>query len=480
MPQFATSIVLPGKTASQLISLSYATFKQLGWTTEFIFDNRIVGYTKKTWNAYADHIIVDAADGELHITSKLPETASFDLLKKNKKNVSAFEAALHQQMQTSGSGEEDKWETEIQAAREKTAIAVQKETEEAEKTDAVMNLSGGSRIVTYTIMGLNILVFIAMVITGVALFEPLVADLTRWGANVKSLTLNGEWWRLITSVFVHIGLIHILFNMYALYMVGIYLEPMLGKERYITAYLATGLLASVTSTWWHDEHLVSAGASGAIFGLYGVFLALLTTRLIPKTVRNGLLQSIGIFIGYNILYGAKSDATDNAAHLGGLVSGFVIGYLYYFSIKQPARIGKTAAIGIVALISVAITTWYLNRPLDQSTRYLQAIKSLQEIETKALAPLNNDDPGTMLNEVVAITQPEWKKAKELIDKTAGYDLNTNLSRNRKLISEYIALRIRQTELIIQSLKGDFSANEELSTMVDQINSKVEELTKNQN
>ena len=364
MPQFAKSINVPGKTADQILSLSFATYKQLGWTVEFVIENRLVGYSKKTWNNYADHIIVDASDGELHITSKLPESAAFDVLQKNKKNVSAFEAAFAQVNYHPGTQDPGKWETEIQAMREQTAITVKKETEEAQKADAVMNMSKGSQTVTYTIMGLNILVFLAMVLTGVALFDPSVEDLTNWGANVKWLTLNAEWWRLLTSVFVHIGLIHILFNMYALYMVGIYLEPMLGKARYITAYLATGLLASVTSSWWHDENLVSAGASGAIFGLYGVFLALLTTRLIPQSIRNGLLQSIGIFIGYNILYGAKSDATDNAAHLGGLVSGFLVGYIYYLTIKQPARMGMRVAVSIVIIASLAITAYYLNKPVD--------------------------------------------------------------------------------------------------------------------
>ena len=479
MPQDVKQIAVPGKSTAQILTLSYASFKNLGWTVEFIMDNRLVGYSKKTWNTHADHIIVDVTDGELEITSKLPESAAFDLMKKNRKNISAFEASL-QQLLDSSTIDDQNWESEIQSLREQTIVAIQKEAEESEKTEAVMNLSKGSRTITYSIMGINILVFLAMVLTGVALFEPLVADLTRWGANVKMLTLDGQWWRLITSVFVHIGLIHLAFNMYALYMAGIYLEPMLGKGLYLTAYLATGLLASVTSTWWHDQNLVSAGASGAIFGLYGVFLALLTTRLIPQSVRKGLLQSIGIFIGYNILYGAKSEATDNAAHLGGLVSGFVIGYIYYLSIKQQAILKKTTAMVIVALVALAITLFYLNQPPDHSTRYLQAIEKFQQIETKALEPLNNDDPEKMLADVKAISRPEWQNARQLLEEISSYQLNEKLSKERKLLKEYIDLRILQTDLIVRSLQGDFSANAELSTMVDKINSKVEELNKNQN
>ncbi len=477
MPQDVKQIAVPGKSTAQILTLSYASFKNLGWTVEFIMDNRLVGYSKKTWNTHADHIIVDVTDGELEITSKLPESAAFDLLKKNKKNTTAFENAFHQQLLQDGSLNEERFEAEMSSLREQTVHTIRKETEEAEKINEVMNLSKGSQAITYTIIGLNLLIFIMMLLSGVALFDPLVSDLVRWGANVKWRTLDGEWWRLISSVFVHIGLVHILFNMYALYMVGIYLEPMLGKGRYITAYLATGLLASVTSSWWHDENLVSAGASGAIFGLYGVFLSLLTTKLIPQSMRKAMLQSIGIFVGYNILYGAKSDATDNAAHLGGLVSGFVIGYIYYFSIKQPAKLGRTLAMSIIAATSLAITIFYLSGPADQSPRYVHAIESFQEIEMRALAPLNNDDPEKMLSEVRSISKPEWEKAKKLMEQTSGYNLNPSLARNRQLINEYIDLRIRHTGLIIRSLEGDDAANHELTAIGDSINNIITEINK---
>ena len=178
MPQDVKQIAVPGKSTAQILTLSYASFKNLGWTVEFIMDNRLVGYSKKTWNTHADHIIVDVTDGELEITSKLPESAAFDLMKKNRKNISAFEASL-QQLLDSSTIDDQNWESEIQSLREQTIVAIQKEAEESEKTEAVMNLSKGSRTITYSIMGINILVFLAMVLTGVALFEPLVADLTR-------------------------------------------------------------------------------------------------------------------------------------------------------------------------------------------------------------------------------------------------------------------------------------------------------------
>src|SRR6185503_435126 len=127
--------------------------------------------------------------------------------------------------------------------------------------DKVMNLSSGNQYLTYAIMGLNVLVFLAMVFSGVSILKPTGIDIINWGGNYGPLTLSGDWWRLISCVFVHIGILHLLFNMYALYMVGVYLEPMLGKTRFIAAYLATGICASLASIWWHDEPVASAGAS---------------------------------------------------------------------------------------------------------------------------------------------------------------------------------------------------------------------------
>ena len=118
--------------------------------------------------------------------------------------------------------------------------------------------------------------------------------------------------------------------------IGLLLEPRLGTIRFLGAYILTGIAASITSLWWHDL-TISAGASGAIFGMYGVFLAMLTTNLIEKSARKALLTSIGVFVFYNLVNGMKG-GIDNAAHIGGLVSGLLTGYAFYPSLKRPEAI----------------------------------------------------------------------------------------------------------------------------------------------
>lgn len=187
-------------------------------------------------------------------------------------------------------------------------------------------------IATPILLGINVLVFILMVASGVGLFEPESLELLQWGADFGPLTLTGSWWRTLTCNFVHIGIIHILMNMYALIYIGVLLEPMLGTRRMFAAYLLTGLCSAVSSLFWHAE-TISAGASGAIFGLYGIFLAFLCFHHIEKAQRNALLSSILIFVGYNLLYGLK-EGIDNAAHIGGLISGFILGFIYVMALNE--------------------------------------------------------------------------------------------------------------------------------------------------
>jgi rhomboid protease GluP len=178
--------------------------------------------------------------------------------------------------------------------------------------------------VTPIIIYINVAVFITMVCCGLGFVNFDIQGLLHWGADYGPYTTNGEWWRLLTCVFVHAGFMHLLLNMYGLLYVGIFLEPVIGEFKYGIAYLVTGIIASVTSLYFHID-TVSIGASGAIFGLYGVFLALLLLKVFPKSVSKAFLISTSLFIVYNLVLGFSGKGTDNAAHIGGLVSGLVVG-----------------------------------------------------------------------------------------------------------------------------------------------------------
>jgi rhomboid protease GluP len=177
---------------------------------------------------------------------------------------------------------------------------------------------GSSNIpVTLVIIGINLLVFLLMVFAGWGVISFDGHDLLAWGANFRPKTVDGQWWRLLTNFFMHGGLMHVLMNMYGLFFAGLLLEPILGRVKYASAYLICGIAASLASIWWHPA-TISIGASGAIFGLYGILTALATTNKVNVGERKGLLLICLPFIVINLLIGLTG-GIDNAAHAGGLV-----------------------------------------------------------------------------------------------------------------------------------------------------------------
>lgn len=180
---------------------------------------------------------------------------------------------------------------------------------------------------TSLILDLNILVFLIMVFSGVHLLYPNGSELLQWGANRRFETTGGEWWRLFTSMFLHGGFMHLFLNIYGLLIAAIFVEPLLGRKNYLILYILSGLCGSIASIWWY-ENTISVGASGAIFGLYGAILGLLLTNAFPCEGKKGIFMMFGIYVGINLLVGLTG-GIDNAAHLGGLFSGALIGIMLY-------------------------------------------------------------------------------------------------------------------------------------------------------
>ncbi|MEJ8757726.1 rhomboid family intramembrane serine protease [Pontibacter sp. H259] len=185
--------------------------------------------------------------------------------------------------------------------------------------------------ITPILIIVNVMVFISMMVAGLGFISFKSIDLLNWGGNMRHMVVtNGEWWRLLTNTFLHGGVMHVLMNMAALLFAAPLLEARLGKYKFALLYLISGIMASIASIWWYSA-TVSIGASGAIFGLYGFMLALLINKVFPKEVNSPLLISAGIFTAINLVMGLFG-GIDNAAHIGGLITGFILGFGYYISI----------------------------------------------------------------------------------------------------------------------------------------------------
>jgi membrane associated rhomboid family serine protease/Flp pilus assembly protein TadD len=209
-------------------------------------------------------------------------------------------------------------------------------------------------------VGVNLLVFMAMVASGISLMSgPNPSQMIHWGGNFGPLTLGGEPWRLVTYMFLHYGLIHIGFNMWCLWDLGALAESLYGDWTFAFVYLACGLGGGICSLWWHPGS-VSAGASGAIFGLAGALLASLKLGefSLPRAMISGTLRSVVAFVIYNIILGGLMGFTDNACHIGGLVTGLILGAL--IAKLAPARdaiANRVVILGVVLLIIFGCWRW---------------------------------------------------------------------------------------------------------------------------
>jgi membrane associated rhomboid family serine protease/Flp pilus assembly protein TadD len=203
-------------------------------------------------------------------------------------------------------------------------------------------------VVTHALVSVCVTVFLAMSLSRVSPTHPSSQQLLRWGANFGPLTIGGQWWRLPSSAFLHIGLVHLAVNMWCLWDLGSFAERIYGRTSFLAIYLITGVAAAMFSLVWHP-FAVEAGASGAIFGIAGALIASFYFGNLPfprQSIKAALLSVIA-FAGYNLFVGMLRSGAGNAAHIGGLISGFVLGLLL-------ARLSARRSVLMVAVLSILL------------------------------------------------------------------------------------------------------------------------------
>ena len=210
------------------------------------------------------------------------------------------------------------------------------------------------RSVTTTLLVINVAVFGIDAVLG-ALGRPRM--LLEAGAMVPLLIVDGEWWRLITAMFLHITLLHVAFNSLALYVFGQLIESSLGSRRMLTLYLVTGFAASAASFAFGSAQVAAAGASGAIFGMLGAWLAYNLRRRSLSLARSNI-QSAMLLIGINLLFGFTVPGIDNVAHIGGLVAGVAAGLLIE-GVGRGAMRAASPVVGLAGIVigSIALAAW---------------------------------------------------------------------------------------------------------------------------
>jgi len=175
---------------------------------------------------------------------------------------------------------------------------------------------------TYIFLAINLIVFVGLTITGGSENS---TNLIRWGANFAPLVHAGEYWRLITANFLHIGIIHIAFNSYALYALGAQAESLYGPRRYIAIYLLSGISGAIFSYMFTQG--LSAGASTSLFGLFGALVVFFyKQRKVLGAMGQQQLVSLAITLAANVLLSVTNPRIDNWGHVGGFIGGLVLAW----------------------------------------------------------------------------------------------------------------------------------------------------------
>jgi len=214
--------------------------------------------------------------------------------------------------------------------------------------------------VTSCFIAINLTAFAVMMWFDAGLWHSSTGVQLAWGANFGPATQDGQWWRLFTAMFVHFGIVHLALNMWALWDIGRLVERLYGRPRFVVLYLVSGVVGNLLSLAIQGNQAVSGGASGAIFSLYGALLVFLLRerRQVDRSEFKWLFGAASIFTLLILGMGLIVPGIDNAAHVGGLITGALVGSLmarpWTATSPNPRRLRWWAASALTLSISVLL------------------------------------------------------------------------------------------------------------------------------
>jgi rhomboid protease GluP len=301
-------------------------------------------------------------------------------------------------------------------------------------------------VVTPILIAINVAVFLVMAANGVSLTHPSVESFLRWGADFGPLTTHGQWWRIVTAMFVHANYLHVLLNMIILWSIGRFTERLFGRVGFIVLYLFAGIGGNLASLAW-QPFTVAMGAADAIFGLYGGLLAVLVLHrnTVPRPRVMAIAKSAAIFLAINLFYAISQTNVDMAADIGGLFSGFVLGWGLTGPLVPSDPDWRQMRTLVVALAGTAIAVVFALRlpvvddwrsdlsrliPLDAQNQriYVDAMRKVQ------LHQMNVAQFAAVIDKQIL---PPWNAERESLSKL-------KLSKQQRVIAdqlvEYMSLR----------------------------------------
>jgi len=244
-------------------------------------------------------------------------------------------------------------------------------------------------VATLALVTLNAVVFLFMLFGAGSLSDP--KTLIGWGASIGPRTTNGEWWRLVSSMFVHAGLFQVLVTLAALLQVGSVVERLVGRETVTAAYFTSGVFAGLVNLSAHQA-AVGFGASGAVFGIYGLFLAFIiwsrfhaSSLTMPRPAVKKLVPAAVLFL----IYSVSTDSLSGAAELTGLATGFIGGLIVMAGAMDPRPAGKRIGGVVGAAVVIVLASAFSLRGIADVWPELERIVASEDSAAAAYKDANN-------------------------------------------------------------------------------------------
>lgn len=331
--------------------------------------------------------------------------------------------------------------------------------------------------ITIGLVAVNAIAFAISLSKGVGILSVDPERLIALGGSVPALTLSGEPWRLVTAMFLHAGVLHLALNMVALFVGGRVVERLLGRPSFLAIYLVSGLVGGI-ATLSRTAMIVTVGASGAVFGVFGALFAYLVAhraRLDPE-VRARQMKSMGTFLGLNLVIGISVPGISLAAHIGGFVAGGVIAYLGELGLgarspdearrRRLPRVLLACLLGVGAVVAGLVllpkspVAYVTKAEANQASAFQAAFEKFVASETQLV---DQQNATVQRAENGEITRPEAARIfrEELVPRwrwiqaeLARPVLPAPLVPRQRALSEYIDARVAHLEAVVALLGLD--------------------------
>lgn len=336
---------------------------------------------------------------------------------------------------------------------EPMAALVAEYVERANERRFAEALFGRMTPATWTIIGANVLVFVLMTVAAGALGPGdfrYQATLVNFGAKVNTLVDAGQYWRLVTPIFIHIGLPHLFVNMYSLYIIGPHVERLYGTSRYLVLYMVCGFGGVIGSyvggRFMAGDDVPSAGASGALFGLLGILLVfgLRHRSELPGVFKQAFSPRAFVpVLVLNLVITFAVPMIDKGAHVGGLLAGCALAWIVPFARATERTAGfawwTAAALSVAAVVASFGMAWRAAEPIPDVNRFIQTYNASGKSLDAASSALVAAAAGSAVSPALA---DELRAAAGNAGSDAGVD-----QRSRELLAERTALLERAATLL---------------------------------